>query len=126
MSGPDLNPMFRRSELLASLPARRVTTLLFAIEARTARIVDRSRTAWRDLLAEGQAVARHDGELAGHRFRELIAGVQQKGVIVARFIAVLELLREAVIEVVQAEEFSPLHVRAAYRLSPRSLHAKRC
>jgi segregation and condensation protein A len=29
------------------------------------------------------------------------------------FIAVLELLREAIIEVVQAEEFSPLHVRAA-------------
>ncbi len=29
------------------------------------------------------------------------------------FIAILELLREAVIEVVQAEEFSPLHVRAA-------------
>ena len=29
------------------------------------------------------------------------------------FIAVLELLRESVIEVVQAEEFSPLHVRAA-------------
>ena len=29
------------------------------------------------------------------------------------FLAILELLREAVIEVVQAEEFSPLHVRAA-------------
>jgi segregation and condensation protein A len=29
------------------------------------------------------------------------------------FIAVLELLRETVIEVVQAEEYSPLHVRAA-------------
>ena len=29
------------------------------------------------------------------------------------FIAILELLRETVIEVVQAEEFSPLHVRAA-------------
>ncbi len=29
------------------------------------------------------------------------------------FIAILELLREAVIEVVQAEEFAPLHVRAA-------------
>ena len=29
------------------------------------------------------------------------------------FIALLELLREAVIEVVQAEEYSPLHVRAA-------------
>ena len=29
------------------------------------------------------------------------------------FIAILELLRETVIEVVQAEEFSPLHIRAA-------------
>ena len=29
------------------------------------------------------------------------------------FLAILELLREAVIEVVQAEEFSPLHIRAA-------------
>jgi segregation and condensation protein A len=29
------------------------------------------------------------------------------------FIAILELLRESVIEVVQAEEYSPLHVRAA-------------
>ena len=29
------------------------------------------------------------------------------------FIAILELLRESVIEVVQAEEFAPLHVRAA-------------
>ena len=38
------------------------------------------------------------------------------------FIAVLELLRETVIEVVQAEEFSPLHVRAAssVRLVPDS------
>ena len=52
MSGPDLNPMFRRSELLAGLPARRVTTLLFAIEARTARIVDRSRTAMATYLTE--------------------------------------------------------------------------
>ena len=29
------------------------------------------------------------------------------------FIAILELLREAVIEVVQAEDYAPLHVRAA-------------
>ncbi len=29
------------------------------------------------------------------------------------FIAILELLRETLIDVVQAEEFSPLHVRAA-------------
>ena len=29
------------------------------------------------------------------------------------FLAILELLREAVIEVVQAEEYSPLHIRVA-------------
>jgi segregation and condensation protein A len=29
------------------------------------------------------------------------------------FIALLELLRESVVEVVQADEFAPLHVRAA-------------
>ena len=29
------------------------------------------------------------------------------------FIAVLELLKESVIEVVQSDEFAPLHVRAA-------------
>jgi segregation and condensation protein A len=32
------------------------------------------------------------------------------------FIAILELLRESVIEVVQAEQFSPLHVRAASKV----------
>ncbi len=32
------------------------------------------------------------------------------------FIAILELLREAVIEVVQSEEFAPLHVRAASKV----------
>jgi len=36
----------------------------------------------------------------------------RRGVAVT-FIAILELLRETVIEVVQAEEFSPLHIRAA-------------
>jgi segregation and condensation protein A len=33
--------------------------------------------------------------------------------IVVTFIALLELLRESVIELVQAEPFSPIHVRAA-------------
>ncbi len=45
MTGDAGPPLFSRSELLAGLPARRVTTLLFAIEARTARLVDRSRAA---------------------------------------------------------------------------------
>ena len=38
-------PVFHRDELLGGLPARRAATLVFAIEARTARLVDRSRRA---------------------------------------------------------------------------------
>jgi amino acid permease len=38
-------PLFSRDELLGGLPARRAATLVFAIEARTARLVDRSRRA---------------------------------------------------------------------------------
>jgi segregation and condensation protein A len=42
------------------------------------------------------------------------------------FIAILELLKETVIEVVQAEEFSPLHIRAAssVRLVPDDENAE--
>ena len=41
----DEAPLFRREELLGGLPARRASTLLFAIERRTAALVRRSRQA---------------------------------------------------------------------------------
>jgi amino acid permease len=41
----DLQGLFTRDELLGGLPARRASTLLFAIEARTAHLVARSRRA---------------------------------------------------------------------------------
>jgi len=46
-------------------------------------------------------------------FAELFDPEEGRMGVAVTFIAVLELLRESVIEVVQGEEFSPLHVRAA-------------
>ena len=42
-----------------------------------------------------------------------LLGQHALGLSIVTFIAILELLKEAVIEVVQAEEYTPLHVRAA-------------
>ena len=47
------------------------------------------------------------------RFDELFEGVTTSYDLVVTFLALLELLRESLIEVVQADEFAPLHVRAA-------------
>lgn len=46
-----------------------------------------------------------------HRFRELIAGVTERGVIVARFLAILELYRRAAVSFEQAEPLGELHVQ---------------
>ena len=46
-------------------------------------------------------------------FSELFDPEEGRMGVAVTFIAILELLREAVIEVVQSEEFAPLHVRAA-------------
>ena len=48
----DPSAMFSREELLGGLNARRASTLLFAIEARTAQLVGRSREAMQPFLAE--------------------------------------------------------------------------
>ena len=45
MTASGATPLFRRDELLGGMPARRAGSLLFAIEVRTARLVDRSRSA---------------------------------------------------------------------------------
>ncbi|UOQ58839.1 segregation/condensation protein A [Leucobacter allii] len=48
-----------------------------------------------------------------HSFRELVAGVSERGVIVARFLAILELYRRAAVTFDQAEPLGELHVRWA-------------
>ncbi|MDH3275582.1 MAG: segregation/condensation protein A [Gammaproteobacteria bacterium] len=50
-------------------------------------------------------------EFAG--FADLFDPEEGRMGVAVTFLAILELLREAVIEVVQAEEYSPLHIRAA-------------
>ena len=46
-------------------------------------------------------------------FADLFDPEEGRTGVAVTFIAILELLKETVIEVVQAEEYSPLHVRAA-------------
>jgi segregation and condensation protein A len=53
-------------------------------------------------------------------FRQLIAGADQKGVIVARFLAVLELYRERSVELDQPEPFGELTVRWSLPHQPGS------
>ena len=54
--------------------------------------------------------------LAGSRFvefTELFAAAEGRMGVTVTFVAILELVREGLIEIVQAEPFAPLHVRAA-------------
>jgi len=50
------------------------------------------------------------------RFVDLFDPEEGRMGVAVTFIAILELLREAIIEVVQAEEYAPLHVRAASKV----------
>ena len=50
-------------------------------------------------------------------FRELFEPGHGTAVAVVTFIALLELAREALIEITQAESFTPIYVRLAYQPS---------
>lgn len=60
--------LLTREELLGGLPARRASTLLFAIESRTARLLHESRGAVAPLLADATSEARE------HEFLAALAG----------------------------------------------------
>lgn len=62
----------------------------------------------REQAAVVVALLRTDG---ARSFRELIAGVSERGVIVARFLAILELYRRAAVTFEQAEPLGELHVQ---------------
>ena len=49
-----------------------------------------------------------------------LSGSQGRMGVTVTFVAILELVREGLIEIVQSELFAPLHVRAA--LAPATLH----
>lgn len=62
----------------------------------------------REQAAHVVAILRRGGS---HTFRELIAGAEQKGVVIARFIAVLELYRHAALSFEQIEPLGELTLR---------------
>jgi len=62
----------------------------------------------REQAAHVVSVLRGGGQ---HTFRELIAGADQKGVVIARFIAVLELYRHAAVSFEQLEPLGELTIR---------------
>lgn len=90
-------------------------------------------TAWRDILRRATLVQHHRitreelsvreymGQvlraLQGRRFvefEELFDPAQGRTVLVVTFIALLELAKETLIEITQAEAFAPIYVRLAY------------
>jgi segregation and condensation protein A len=94
------------------------------------------RDAWREILARARLTAHHTitreqlsvrehmsivlRRLQGQRFvefAELFDTGRGVPVVVVTFIALLELSREALVEVTQAEAFAPIYVRLAYQPS---------
>jgi segregation and condensation protein A len=94
------------------------------------------RDAWRDILARARLVAHHHigreqlsvrehmslvlRKLQGRRFalfEDLFETTRGVPVVVVTFIALLELSRESLVEVTQAEAFAPIYVRLAYQPS---------
>ena len=92
------------------------------------------RDAWRDILARARLVQHHHigrqqlsvrehmsqvlRRLQGRRFalfEDLFEPTRGIAVVVVTFIALLELSREALVEVTQAEAFAPIYVRLAYQ-----------
>ncbi|MCW5220932.1 segregation/condensation protein A [Verminephrobacter aporrectodeae subsp. tuberculatae] len=89
--------------------------------------------AWRDILGRARLVQHHRitreelsvreymglvlKALQGHRFVEfeaLFEPAKGSSVLVVTFIALLELAKETLIEITQAEAFAPIYVRLAY------------
>jgi segregation and condensation protein A len=92
------------------------------------------RDAWREILARAQLVQHHHiareqlsvrehmslvlRKLQGRRFapfEDLFETRRGVAVVVVTFIALLELARESLVEVTQAESFAPIYVRLAYQ-----------
>ena len=95
---------------------------------------DELRQAWREILARARLTAHHTitreqlsvrehmsivlRKLQGRRFalfEDLFEPAHGVAVVIVTFIALLELAREALVEVTQAETFAPIYVRLAYQ-----------
>jgi segregation and condensation protein A len=114
--------------------------LVFVEQTMTRRLADVHaadlQQAWLELLKRARLTAHHHigreelsvrehmsmilKRLQGRRFAEfcdLLKGVHSVPVLIVHFLALLELARENLIEVTQAEPYAPLYVRLAYNPS---------
>lgn len=114
----------------------------FAPKALPAVHPDDLKSAWQDILKRAKLNARHTitretlsvrefmsdilRKLNDRRFMEftdlfedLVAQGSARSVLVVNFIAMLELSREALVEITQAEAYAPIYVRLSYQ--PRAL-----
>ena len=105
---------------------------------------DDLKTAWQDILKRAKLNARHTitretlsvrefmsdilRKLNNRRFMEftdlfedLVAQGSARSVLVVNFIAMLELSREALVEITQAEAYAPIYVRLSYQPSTTTL-----
>jgi segregation and condensation protein A len=84
-----------------------------AIMLRPAPLVDLSHvTPIRYTMAEAvEAVRDHLGRLGQASFRDLVADCDERIQIVVRFLALLELYREGMVDLAQAATFGEIHVR---------------
>jgi len=97
--------------------------------------------AWRDILRRARLVQHHHisreelsvrehmgivlRRLQGQRFLEfedLFDPSKGSQVLVVTFIALLELAKENLIDITQAESFAPIYVRLAYSVAPEQAH----
>lgn len=124
-------PQLGRDFLAASVWIEQtVTTRLPSVDANDLR------SAWADILRRARLVQHHRvtreelsvreymtivlRRLQDRRFAEfdeLFETARGTAVVVVTFIALLELARESLIEITQAEAFAPIYVRLAYRPS---------
>ena len=116
----------------------------FAPKALPAVHPDDLKSAWQDILKRAKLNARHTitretlsvrefmsdilRKLNDRRFMEftdlfedLVAQGSARSVLVVNFIAMLELSREALVEITQAEAYAPIYVRLSYQPSTLAL-----
>jgi segregation and condensation protein A len=125
----DAMPVLGRDFLRAQV------TIEQAIEPRFPEVVAIDlRDAWRDILARARLIEHHHitreqlsvrehmslvlRKLQGRRFamfEDLFDTTRGVPVVVVTFVALLELSRERLVEVTQAEAFAPIYVRLAYQ-----------
>ncbi|MDR3371325.1 ScpA family protein [Rhodoferax sp.] len=121
-------PQFGRDFLVAqayieqSLPSRFADVSLTELQEAWTAILQRARLVQhhkitREELSVREHMSQVLRQLQGHRFVEFEALFNpEKGapVLVVTFIALLELAKETLIEITQAEAFAPIYVRLAY------------